>query len=99
MLLQQLVLAHHAVGKLHFRAGSTKSPDESCACVAAVARLMAEFRKTALSLEAYRAPTAKRKAARRKAGKQKPRGQHSTPVRQRPRRQRGDEILRQRTGK
>ena len=54
MLVQQLVWAYHAVGVLHIQAGSSKRAAEVTAYHAAVARLMAEFRRSSLALKAYR---------------------------------------------
>lgn len=60
MLLEQLALAHHAMGRLHVRAGMRENMDEVSACHAAVARLMGEFRRHALGLQEYREASAKR---------------------------------------
>jgi hypothetical protein len=54
MLVQQLVWAYHAIGVLHVQAGSSKRAAEVTAYHAAVARLMAEFRRSSLALQAYR---------------------------------------------
>jgi hypothetical protein len=54
MLVQQLVWAHHAIGVLHVQAGSSKRAAEVTAYHAALARLMAEFRRSSLALKAYR---------------------------------------------
>jgi hypothetical protein len=54
MLVQQLVWAYHAIGVLHVQAGSCKRAAEVTAYHAAVARLMAEFRRSSLALKAYR---------------------------------------------
>lgn len=70
LLLEQLALAHHTVGALHFRAGSSKCVDETCACLGAAARLMAEFRRTTLALQSYR-DTSVRNARRTKLKSQR----------------------------
>ncbi len=62
MLLEQLALAHHSIGRLHFRAGITENLDATTACHAAAARLQAEFRRTALALHEYREKTGKKQA-------------------------------------
>ncbi|MCC6419834.1 MAG: hypothetical protein IT429_16495 [Gemmataceae bacterium] len=54
LLLEQVLLGHHAVGRLHFRAGTSQNMEGVTACLAAVARLMAECRRTTLALQAYR---------------------------------------------
>jgi hypothetical protein len=61
MLLEQLVLAHFSIGRLHFRAGTRDGLEEVTACAVAAARLQAEFRRSALALQAYRE---RRRAAR-----------------------------------
>ena len=62
LLLQQLFLAHHAVGRLHVRAGVATDPQAIVAFLGAAARLTAELRRLALALEAYRESSAARKA-------------------------------------
>jgi hypothetical protein len=62
MLLEQLALAHHAIGRLHFRAGTSESLDAVTTCHAAAARLQAEFRRTSLALQAYRETAASKRA-------------------------------------
>jgi hypothetical protein len=69
MLLEQLALAHHVVGRLHAHAGTRGGLGECTAYHAAAARLMGEFRRTALALKAYRHAPAARPARARKAGK------------------------------
>jgi len=54
MLLEQLALAHHSIGRLHVRAGTAEGLEAVTACHAAAARLQAEFRRSALALQAYR---------------------------------------------
>src|SRR5262245_7909909 len=53
LLLQQIFLSHHAIGRLHVRAGSRENVDEITACLVTAARLQSEVRKTALALEKY----------------------------------------------
>src|SRR5262249_29635223 len=67
MLLEQLFLAHHVVGRLHARAGTRENVDEITACLATAARLQSEFRKTVLTLETYRQSLGARKARESKA--------------------------------
>src|SRR5262249_8131885 len=54
MVLEQLFLSHHVVGRLHARAGTRDRLEEVQAFLAAAARLMAEFRRSSLALKAYR---------------------------------------------
>jgi hypothetical protein len=54
MLLEQLALAHLNVGQLLGKASSASSVECSAVYLAATARLLAEFRRTALALPAYR---------------------------------------------
>src|SRR4051794_39793336 len=56
MLVEQLVQAHHAVGRLYFRASNSETVDAAGVYLAAAARLMNEFRKTSLALRIYRTP-------------------------------------------
>ena len=63
MLVQQLVWAHHAIGVLHVQAGTSKRAAEVTAYHAALARLMAEFRRSSLALKAYRQRPPRRRAA------------------------------------
>jgi hypothetical protein len=62
LLGEQLLLAHHAVGRLHVRAGTRASAVETTAYHAAIGRLMGECRRTALALQAL-AGSARRTAA------------------------------------
>jgi hypothetical protein len=66
LLLEQVLLGHHATGRLHFRAGTSQNLEEVTACLAAVARLMAECRRTTLALQTYRDASAAGKARSRK---------------------------------
>jgi hypothetical protein len=65
MMAEQLLLAHHAVGRLHVRAATRSSPAEVAAYHASVSRLMTEFRRTSAALQAYRAGAARRAAGPR----------------------------------
>jgi hypothetical protein len=56
MLIEQVALAHHAVGRLHIKASAAEGAVAAGVYLAAAARLTAEFRKTALALKDYRAP-------------------------------------------
>jgi hypothetical protein len=62
LMIQQLALAHFALGRLHVRASTRILPQEVAAYSAAIGRLMAEFRRTALALKAYREATPRREA-------------------------------------
>jgi hypothetical protein len=65
MMAEQLLLAHHAVGRLHVRAATRTSPAEVAAYHASVSRLMTEFRRTSAALKAYGAGAARRAVAPR----------------------------------
>ena len=54
ILLEELATTHHLVGQLQVRAGAAGAPREAQAYLAAAARLMAEVRRTALALQAFR---------------------------------------------
>jgi hypothetical protein len=60
MLIEQLMVAHHNVGRLHMQAAATRDLEEARICNAAAVRLMAEFRRSALALRTYRAPAGPR---------------------------------------
>jgi hypothetical protein len=60
MMAERLALCHHAVGRLHVRAATRTSPAEVVAYSGAIAHLQAEFRRTALALQAYVAGSARR---------------------------------------
>jgi len=53
LMIQQLAMAHFALGRLHVRAATRVLPQEVAVYSAAIGRLMAEFRRTALALKAY----------------------------------------------
>jgi hypothetical protein len=55
MMLQQLALAHFRIGQLHASAGDARSVEEAKIFNAAAARMLGEFRRTALALQVYRA--------------------------------------------
>jgi hypothetical protein len=80
MMAEQLLLAHHAVGRLHVRAATRTAPAEVAAYHAAVARLMTEFRRTALALRAYGVGVARRAAAAPRAKSRTPEGVRPPPA-------------------
>jgi hypothetical protein len=53
MMVEQLVLAHFRVAQLHVDAGYCKGAEGTKLYTAATARLLGEFRRTALALRAY----------------------------------------------
>ncbi len=55
MLLEQLALTHHSIGRLLARSGMTCQAEESTGYAVAAARLAGEFRRSALALSEYRA--------------------------------------------
>jgi len=57
MLIEQITLAHHNIGRLHSSAAAAKTIDEAKVYNAAAAKLLGEFRRTALALKQYREPT------------------------------------------
>ena len=77
MMVVQLALCHFAVARLHVRAATRTSPAEVAAYHAAVARLMTEFRRTALALKAYAAGSARRAAAPRTSARPPSAVQHA----------------------
>ena len=58
LLVEQLVLASHNVGQLYMRAAFATDPKEIEIFIGAAARLLGEFRRTALALKNYREPAA-----------------------------------------
>src|SRR5262249_42206623 len=56
MVIEQLALAHHCIGRLHVKSASSKTMHEATAYIAAAARLMTEYRRSALALKTYRDP-------------------------------------------
>lgn len=61
MLVEQIVMAHHHIGRLHVRAATAESADQIKAYNAAAANLLAEFCRATLALKKYRAPAGSRK--------------------------------------
>ncbi|MBM4072097.1 MAG: hypothetical protein FJ271_24700 [Planctomycetes bacterium] len=64
MLIEQLVLAHHNIGRLHVAAATARNAEEANVYNAATARLTAEFRRSALALRTYRMPLAEKPRSR-----------------------------------
>jgi hypothetical protein len=87
MMAEQLLLAHHAVGRLHVRAATRTSAAEVAAYHAAAARLMTEFRRTSAALRAYGAGAARRAAPAPRAKRHTPSG--ARPARRAKKAQRG----------
>jgi hypothetical protein len=56
MLIEQIALAHHNIGRLHVQAARAESIQQANAYNSAAARLLAEFRRAILALKAYREP-------------------------------------------
>jgi len=56
LLIEQLLLAHHALGRLHMRASEATSPEAAKAYYGAASRLMGEVRRLALAIRTYRTP-------------------------------------------
>lgn len=56
MLLEQLAWCHQRLGALHCQAAEARTVEVAVAYDAAAARLMAEYRKSALALRVYRSP-------------------------------------------
>jgi hypothetical protein len=63
MLLEQLAWSHNILGTLHIRAAHAHGVEATKVYQAASARLMAEFRRTALALTVYRQPAPGKRAA------------------------------------
>jgi len=61
MLVEELVWAHHNVGRLLVRASVAKDADEQKMLNAGAVRLMGEFRRCALAVQSYRAAATKAK--------------------------------------
>ena len=57
MLIEQIAMAHHNIGRLYVRAASAETLDQVNVYNAAAARLLAEFRRAAIALKTYREPT------------------------------------------
>ena len=56
MLLEQLMLAHHHIGRLHQKAAEARTPEAAKVFYGALTRLQGEFRRLALALRLYRSP-------------------------------------------
>jgi hypothetical protein len=56
MMVEQLVICHHNLGRIWLRGSLAKSVEEARVYHAAAAHLMAEYRRSALALRTYRAP-------------------------------------------
>jgi hypothetical protein len=80
MLVQQLAHAHFAIGRLHVRSSGSRGPSEAVAYVAAAARLMAEFRRTSLALQAYREAAARKQVQEAKASTRQRRKKPPVPA-------------------
>jgi len=63
MLIEQIALAHFHIGRLHLKSCSTAQAQLAVAFADAATRLTAEFRRSALALEDYRAKQIARKQA------------------------------------
>lgn len=61
MLVEQLILAHNALGRLHCKAANATQLEATQIFNAAAARLSAEFRKSSLALAEYRLASQRRK--------------------------------------
>ncbi len=60
MLVEQLVITHHAVGRLLGKSGLSDHCDEATNYAVAAARLAAEFRRSTLALRQYRVRASER---------------------------------------
>jgi hypothetical protein len=54
MLVEQLALAHHAMGRAHARASAADDPEAAKVYYSAAARLQGEYRLSLLALKSYR---------------------------------------------
>jgi hypothetical protein len=68
MMVEQLVLAHHNIGRLQVQAALSKGAAEAEMYNTAAVRLMGEFRKTTLALKACRMPGTSLTAAAKSVG-------------------------------
>jgi hypothetical protein len=57
MLVEQIALAYHMIGRLYVEAATAKTTDHAKVANAAAARLLGEFRRCTLTLKRYREPT------------------------------------------
>jgi hypothetical protein len=60
MLLEQFMLAHYRLAKLHVQADAAKTPESQKVLNTAATRLMGEVRRLALSIRQYRQPASPR---------------------------------------
>lgn len=60
MLIEQITLAHHNIGRLTARAAAASTPEHDAVYSTSAARLLAEFRRAVLALKKYREPTPSR---------------------------------------
>ncbi len=60
MLIEQLALAHHIIGRLYIRAAESQDAQRAAVYDKAAARLLGELRRLALALKEYRTPPSAR---------------------------------------
>ena len=65
MLLEQLALAHFRIGQLHVSAGSAQGLEAVKVYNSVAARMLGEFRRTALALRVVQAGVPKGEAAKK----------------------------------
>ena len=65
MLLEQLALAHFRIGQLHVKAGLAEGIEAVKVYNSVAARMLGEFRRTALALRVYQAGVPKGKAEKK----------------------------------
>jgi hypothetical protein len=80
MLVHQLAQAHFAIGRLHVRSSGSRGTVEAVAYIAAAARLMAEFRRTSLALQAYRKAAARKQVQDARPATRQRRKKHPVPA-------------------
>src|SRR5262245_29994758 len=51
MMLEQVLMAHHAIGRLHLQAAQTIKPEVAKVYLDGVARLLGEFRRSVLAIQ------------------------------------------------
>jgi hypothetical protein len=56
MLIEQMLIAHHTVGRLSVRAAGAQTAEEAKTYHDITARFLGEFRRCALALKTYRSP-------------------------------------------
>jgi hypothetical protein len=76
MMAEQLALVQHAIGRLNVRAATQQTPAGVAAYHVAIARLMAEYRRTALALQTFL-----KGRIRKKAKKHRPKAKSSPALR------------------